>query len=299
MKKIIVVAGGTGNLGGQIINALLEQGAEVRAIVRNESDVDKIKKIKSLGVTIFSVDMENVAELTSACRGAHCVVSALSGLGDVILETQKILLDAAVAAGVKRFIPSDYSLDFIKFSDGENRNLDWRRKFHSYLDQQPIAATSIFNGAFMDMLLQEFPMLFFKPKRLLYWGDADHLLGFTTVADTARYTAHVALDDESPRYLRIAGSQISPRGIRKIVEAQTGSAWSFWRTGGAGRLGRIIKITRFFSPSTTELYPAWQGMQYMHNMIDVRARINHLDNDRYPSIRWTTVEELLKNHQQN
>lgn len=33
MKKIIVVIGVTGNLGGKIVNALLAQGAEVRAIV--------------------------------------------------------------------------------------------------------------------------------------------------------------------------------------------------------------------------------------------------------------------------
>ena len=32
MKKIIVVAGATGNLGGKIVNALLNRDAEVRAI---------------------------------------------------------------------------------------------------------------------------------------------------------------------------------------------------------------------------------------------------------------------------
>ncbi len=293
MKKIIVIAGGTGNLGGQIIENLLEQGAEVRAIVRKNSDIDKIKKIKSLGATIFSVDTENVAELTSVCRGAHCVVSALSGLGDVILETQKRLLDAAVAAGVPRFIPSDYSLDFTKFSDGENRNLDWRRAFHRYLDQQPIAATTIFNGAFMDMLTNEIPMIFFKQKMILHWGNADHRMSFTTVSDTAIFTAHVAIDSETPRFLRIAGSYISPREIQNTVEKLTKTPFRRLRTGGSGRLGMIIKIARFMSPSKTELYPAWQGMQYMHNMIDDRASIDNFDNERYPNLHFTTVNDLL------
>jgi hypothetical protein len=58
-----------------------------------------------------------------------CVVSVLAGLREVIIDAQKVLLDAAIAAGVPLFIPSDYSLDFTKFSDGENRNLDLRRDF--------------------------------------------------------------------------------------------------------------------------------------------------------------------------
>lgn len=40
-KQIIVVAGGTGNLGGRIINALIDKGAEVRALVRSTSDKKK------------------------------------------------------------------------------------------------------------------------------------------------------------------------------------------------------------------------------------------------------------------
>ena len=42
MKKIIAVAGATGNLGGNIIHALLEKGAVVHAIVRASSDNKKI-----------------------------------------------------------------------------------------------------------------------------------------------------------------------------------------------------------------------------------------------------------------
>jgi uncharacterized protein YbjT (DUF2867 family) len=43
MRKIIVVAGATGNLGGKIIKALLTKDVEVRAIVRLETDKKKLK----------------------------------------------------------------------------------------------------------------------------------------------------------------------------------------------------------------------------------------------------------------
>jgi hypothetical protein len=50
------------------------------------------------------------------------------------------------------------------------------------------------------------------------------------------------------------------------------------------------------APAKKELYPAWQGMQYMHNMIDERSIIDQLDNDRYKGIKWTTVKQLLSSH---
>jgi hypothetical protein len=70
----------------------------------------------------------------------------------VIVGTQTALLDAAVAAGVPRFVPSDFSTNFTKLPVGENRNFDLRREFHNQLDVAPIAATAIFNGAFGEIL---------------------------------------------------------------------------------------------------------------------------------------------------
>ena len=98
------------------------------------------------------------------------MVSALQGLRDVIVETQAVLLDAGVGAGVPRFIPSDFSIDFTRFPPGENRNLDLRRDFHKRLDRASISATTIFNGAFADMLTGQMPLILFKLRRVLYLG---------------------------------------------------------------------------------------------------------------------------------
>jgi nucleoside-diphosphate-sugar epimerase len=292
MKKTILIAGATGNLGMRIIKALQGRDVEIRAVVRQSTAAEKVQQLEKLGVKVYQVDMMNVEEVKVACMGSTCVVSALAGLRDVILDTQKVLLDAAIAAGVPRFIPSDYSLDFTKFSHGENRNLDLRREFHTYLDSKPIAATTIFNGAFMDMLTNEMPMILFEKKKILYWGNANHPMTFTTIADTAVFTAHAALDDNTPRYLRIAGEQLSPKEMQNVVSEVMGEQFGTFRPGGGGLLGVIIKIARFFSPSENDLYPAWQGMQYMHNMIDERANQPTLDNARY-TMEWTKVKDVL------
>lgn len=297
MKIIILVAGGTGNLGERIINALLDKGAEVRAVVRPSIDIEKLNKLEKVGVKVFKVNMLNVEEVSKACIGVSCVVSALSGLCEVIIDTQKVLLDAAIAAGVPRFIPSDYSLDFTKFLDGENRNLDIRREFHEYLDKTSISATTIFNGAFTDLLTGQMPLILFKQKIVLYWGNADHRMAFTTMDDTAAFIANVALDPSTPRFLRIAGDQLSPREIKAVVIEVTGKKFHLFRAGGLRMLSTLINIARKVAPGEKKLYPAWQGMQYMRNMIDERANLNLVDNERYPNMRWTTVKDVLSMHQ--
>ena len=166
----IVVAGATGNLGGRIARALFERGASVRALVRHSTAPNRLEQLQKLGITIAGVDLSSASQVTLACSGASCVVSALQGLRDVIVETQTLLLDAAIKAGVPRFIPSDYSIDFTRFPPGENRNLDLRRDFHKRLDKTSISATTIYNGAFADMLTGQMPLILFKMKRVLYCG---------------------------------------------------------------------------------------------------------------------------------
>jgi nucleoside-diphosphate-sugar epimerase len=293
----IVVAGATGNLGVRIARALLERGAGVRALVRRGAARDKLERLQELGATIASADLNSASQVTLACSGASCVVSALQGLRDVIVDTQTVLLDAAIKADVPRFIPSDYSIDFTRFPSGENRNLDLRREFHKRLEKTSIAATTIFNGAFADMLTGQMPLILFKLRRVLYCGDADQRMDFTTMDDTAAFTASAALDPSTPRFLRIAGDQLSARELTVVVSEVTGKEFRLFRAGGLGMLDTLIKVARTVAPGEKELYPAWQGMQYMRNMFDGRAKLEPLDNDRYPSIRWTTARDVLSARQ--
>ncbi len=293
MKTKILVAGATGNLGTRIVRELLKNRADVRMVVRSETSSEKIESYKALGAEVYLCNNYNAAELRMACRDVTCVVSCLAGLREVIIDAQKALLDAAVAEKVPRFIPSDFSLDFTKFHPGENRNLDWRREFHAYLDQADIRATTIFNGAFADMLTNEMPLVLVKQKMILYWGNPEFKWHFTNMDNTAAYTAQAALDPSTPRYLRIAGDLISPRTVREVASNVFGVKFRLFRPGGKRLLGFLIKVAKKFDSGKNELYPAWQGMQYMHNMIDPRAELASIDNDRYTGIRWTTVKDIL------
>lgn len=289
----IVLAGGTGNLGGRIAQALTEKGAKLRILLRRGSPEEKAKRLKKLGAEIVETDFNDTASLIEACRGGSCLLSALSGLREVIVETQSRLLEAALRAGVPRFIPSDFSIDYTKLTPGTNRNLDLRREFQLLLDQAPIRATSILNGMFTDLLTGQAPVILFKIRRVLYYGDPDQVMDFTTMDDTAAFTAAAALDPLTPRFLRIAGDQLSSRGLAEAASAATGKPFRLLRAGSLKRLERMIRITRILFPQPKEIYPPWQGMQYLHNMYTGLPKLAPLDNDRYPGLRWTTVRDFL------
>jgi nucleoside-diphosphate-sugar epimerase len=289
----IIVAGATGKLGGRIARELRRRGASVRAIARQTSDPAAVAELRRLGVDVVTARPSSVAEVTHACAGSVCVVSALSGLRDTIVDAQMVLLQAAIAAGVPRFIPSDYSIDYTKLKPGTNRNLDLRREFLTRLDAAPLKATTIFSGMFAELLTGQAPVLLFKIHRVLYWGDADQRMDFTTMDNTAEYTAAAALDPSTPRFLRIAGDQKSARELAAVVSEVTGQRWKLLRPGGLGAFRALIAITRKVLPGREDVYPPWQGMQYLHNMLSGAPKLHALDNDRYPEIRWTSVRTVL------
>ena len=290
----VALAGATGDLGFRIAQALLGRRAAVRALVRPGSSAKpEVARLRELGADIVEIDFSDPGALQRALVGAGCVVSAVSGLREVIVELQTRLLDAAVAVGVPRFIPSDFSIDYTKLPEGSNRNLDLRREFARRLDQAPIRATSILNGMFMDLLTGQAPVVLFKLRRVLYWGSPDQPLDFTTIADTAAYTALAALDATTPRYLLIAGQTATVRQLQEEASAATGRRFGGLRAGGLWLLRLLIQVARRLAPAPGEVFPAWQGMQYLHNMFTGLPRLMPLDNSRYPEMRWTKVREVL------
>lgn len=260
--QVIILAGATGDLGSRIVTALIKRGATVRALLRAGTPEAKVSMVRSAGAIPMSVDFTDPAALAKACEGADIVVSVLNGLEPTMIGLQTQLLNAAIAAGVPRFMPSDFSLDFTKTRPGDNRNMDLRRAFQATVDAAPIQAQSVLNGMFADLLTGQAPIVLHKQRRVLCWGDADQLLDFTTKDDVADFTADVALDPAAPRFSRIAGSSLSSRQLADIMTRLSGHRYTTLRPGGLGLFSVLINLVRSLSPRTDEAFPAWQGMQY-------------------------------------
>ena len=114
--KIVTVVGASGSLGGQIVKALIEKGAHVRAMVRATSNR---AKLEALGVTDFVVaDLNDPASLHRAMTAeprAVAIVASAAGFSAHSAKTKgdnsktdtegyRKLIDAAKAADARRFI---------------------------------------------------------------------------------------------------------------------------------------------------------------------------------------------------
>src|SRR6266850_7904402 len=110
---MILVAGATGLVGREICRRLLEKKKPVRAIFRKSSNQELVNDLKSRGAEVLIAEFKEPASLAAACRNVQTVVSTVSSTfsrqaGDSIetvdRQGQIALIDAAKAAGVRRFV---------------------------------------------------------------------------------------------------------------------------------------------------------------------------------------------------
>jgi uncharacterized protein YbjT (DUF2867 family) len=113
-------------LGSKIVAAAIDKGTvEVKAMVRSSNDSHqekrhKIDEMKAKSAGIVEGDLMKSETLLQACTEVDVIVSVV-GNNEVAVPAQKNLIDAAKQQGVKRFIPSDYSVDYRKLSLGRQR----------------------------------------------------------------------------------------------------------------------------------------------------------------------------------
>jgi uncharacterized protein YbjT (DUF2867 family) len=109
-RRIIAVVGATGAQGGGLACAILSDPARsftVRALTRR-ADSDKAKALADLGATVVHADLDDVASLTSAFRGAHaayCVTNFWEHFSpEKELAQAKNLATAAPAAELEHVV---------------------------------------------------------------------------------------------------------------------------------------------------------------------------------------------------
>ena len=232
-RQTILISGATGNLGGRMAQELRKRGALVRAIVRPGTSPDRLNKLREQRVEIIEADLYNKAAVVRACDSVVCVVSTLLGLAPILIDAQGALLDAAVEAGVPRFIPSDYAMDFTKFHPRLNRNFDLHRQFRARLEAAPLRSTAILNGAFMNLLTGEAPLVLLKIKRVLYWGqNPEQKIDFTTNGrHRGLIPPRLRLTQARPASCAWAGEQISAAGLARAASEVGGKNFRLftWR----------------------------------------------------------------------
>jgi nucleoside-diphosphate-sugar epimerase len=293
-KLTVLVAGATGMLGTKIVSALLDKGnLDVRAMVRSINNINpenrqKIEAMKAKGATIVEGDVMKLETLLPACAGVDVVVSAI-GNSEVTVPGQKNLIDAAKYQGVKRFIPSDYSVDYRKLDYGDNHNLDMRKEVFEYLQQSGLEHTLVLNGMFTEYVTY-MPMFDLKNQIFQYWGDGEMPMDFTTTDDTAKYVAEAVSDPAlTNTALEVAGDTLTPKQLRATYEEATGSKLTEKSLGSIAQMQASIATKKASATSVEE----YVYDQYLYAMESGKGKLDHIENDRYSNIKPMTVKQFL------
>lgn len=281
MPKIFV-AGATGLLGGHIVRALLDQNVPVRALVRPSAGQEKTAPLIALhGLELVEGDITDPPErLAEAVGDAATVISTVQGGPDVIVDGQANLVRAAEKAGARRFIPSDFAIDVTKLDDGDNFMIDWRRQAAAAYSGTSLDVVSVLNGAFYEVMTGFMGLVDWEKGTLSHWGDPDQPLDLTSVADTAAYTAAVALDPSVTGTLRFAGEVVSMREFHDAVQRGSGRTLRLHHLGTADDLR--AEITR--QAALTQNPFDYVALQYQWCMVSGKAKFDTLDNSRYPQV---------------
>jgi len=286
MRRILVV-GATGDFGSQITQALLDRGADLRLLVRSGSR----HKLKPQ----FATAAEVVDDVDGIFNGVDTVVSAVQGGPETIIDTQLGLLRAAREAGVGRFIPSDFSMNLFGLAEGENINSDWRRAFarEAAAECGAMEVVHVLQGCFLDagVLFGFLNAIDLDKNEAYLWGEGNADMQFTTYADTAAYTAEVALDEQPvPSPFFVAGDSLNFHELVAETSAGLGRPLTVRHLGTLRDLDSEIDARRAREPTDPH---AWLPLMYWRGMLNGKGALGPLMNQRYPAIRPTTVLEYV------
>jgi len=188
MTEPVLVVGGTGFLGGQVVDAVQARGTPVRALVRPGSDAGKLE---AKGVEIARGDMLDLDSLVSAMTGVDAVISTAAGYTRRDKQAEEIdtigqanLARAASEVGVRRFV-----LTSILTSDQTpNVTHFWHKKLaEDELERLGVPFVALRPGAFLDQLAQFSDP--FEKKRFMWFGTKSVPLTFVLTSDLAGYLA--------------------------------------------------------------------------------------------------------------
>jgi uncharacterized protein YbjT (DUF2867 family) len=152
------------------------------------------------GVVVKVVDFSSVNALTEALVGQHAVVDATFSADD----TPQRLIDASVAAGVYRYVPSDFGFD--PMLPGVHELPVFTRKQAAWKHVKMATASSkltwtiIACGAFLDWNLSTTYMnINLKDKKISLLGDGTNVIPWTTLRNVGKATAAALLVPEETK----------------------------------------------------------------------------------------------------
>ena len=182
-------------------------------------------------VRVIRVDYSSIPDLTTALTGQDAVVSALTTSA---MDTQLPLIQASIAAGVKRFIPSEFSANTDNPKSATLPVYQSKIKVHRHLkgleSNHPLFTyTLIRTGPFLDYCLNHGFFLDFKAETTPFYDGGDRPFSTTSLATIGRAVVGILqhLDETGNRVVFVHDVVTTQRKILAIAEKLApGRTWT-------------------------------------------------------------------------
>ncbi|KAA8648397.1 aromatic alcohol reductase [Aspergillus tanneri] len=193
----VAIAGASGDLGSHVFHALMQSELfNVTVLTRQSSQAQF-----PASINVIRVDYTSVPDLTTALTGQDAVVSVLTTSAT---ETQLPLIEAAVAAGVRRFLPSEFCANISNLKVAGLPVYHSKLAIHDVIKQQArgnshFTYTLIRNGPFLDWSLAYGFFFNLNGGSTPLYDGGDHPFSTTTLATIGRAVVEVLRHLEETR----------------------------------------------------------------------------------------------------
>lgn len=267
---MILVVGGSGDLGSRVVRRLHDAGREIRCLVRAGTDAEWMR---TLGVEVVRGDLTDHVSLPAACEGAKNVVASATAVGRVLNGAKKpgirevdqigmsALVEAAQAAGVERFVYVSYA--------GVDASLGMpleraKAAIESQLARSPMRRVVVRPDAFQDIHLAPMGRFDVRAGKASVFGHGDTKRRWVATEDVAALVAAVTLETDPPDTVTIGGPEaISRNEAVAIAERVTGRQFKVQRMPRAlTRLG--MRLLARPSPAMASVF----GLGLMFDVVE-------------------------------
>jgi uncharacterized protein YbjT (DUF2867 family) len=233
---MILVVGGSGDLGSRIVRRLRTGGHAVRCLVRPDADSGTLR---GAGVEVVRGDLTDPASLPAACEGVDTVIASATAIARVLAgakhpsihEADEVgmasLVVAAEGAGVERFVYVSYAgADSGLGTPLERAKLATEKR----LARSPMRSTVVRPDAFQEIHLAPIGRFDIDARKVAVFGKGDTKRRWVATEDVAAMVTDVALEDNPPDVVTFGGPEaISRNEAIAIAEQATGTKFKVQR----------------------------------------------------------------------
>jgi len=281
---MILVVGGTGDLGGRIVRRLIEDGRQLRCVVRAGSDGSPLR---ARGAEVVTGDLTDPASLRMACEGVDIVVASATVIGrrlagakrPKIVDADELgmasVIEAAEASGVQRFVYVSYAgLDRSLGTPLERAKVATERRLRA----SPMQRLVVRPDAFQEVHLGPLGRFDVKAGKVAVFGRGDRKRRWVAADDVAALVAAVTSESDPPELIEFGGPDaLSRNEALAAAERATGRSFKVQLQGAARAAAR--RAAGYEAPPPSQRRP---GEHLWHRRHDGPVR-NHLG--RRPAAR--------------